>query len=53
MIEEGVPRIHGDGVRLTDVPNAKESKRFGGIFGASGKGITEKENGWKILRINW
>ena len=34
-----------DGVRPIDVPNAEESKDFGVIFGASGKGITEKQNG--------
>ena len=33
-----------DWVRPSDVPNA-EVKDFGVIFGALGKGITEKQNG--------
>ena len=46
--------FNGDGVRPSDVPNAEESKRFWGvIFGVSGKGITEKQNGRKILKMSW
>ena len=31
----------------------KKVKDFGVIFGASGKGITEKQNGLKILIMSW
>ena len=31
----------------------KKVKDLGVIFGASEKGITEKQNDWKILRMSW
>ena len=37
--------FNGDGVRPIDLPKGEESKRFGVIFGALRKGMTEKQNG--------
>ena len=37
--------FNGGGVRSNDVPNGKNVKCFGAIFGVLKKGITERQNG--------